>query len=64
MRTVASGPGMLRKIIKYVRWSALAPIRLVQLSREVEKLNCAVGMMLVDQQMREVKPGETLAAWI
>ena len=46
---------MLRKIIKYLRWVALAPIRLVHLSRDVEKLNFTIGMMLVDQQMHEVE---------
>ena len=46
---------MLRKVIKYLRWLALAPIRLVHLSRDVEKLNFAIGMMLVDEQMREVE---------
>lgn len=46
---------MLRKIIKYLRWFALGPIRLVHLSRDIEKLNLAVGMMMVEHQMRELE---------
>jgi len=46
---------MLRKIIKYIRWIVLAPIRLVHLSRDVEKLNFTIGMMMVDHQMRELE---------
>jgi len=46
---------MLRKIVKYVRWMALAPIRLVHLSRDVEKLNLAIGTMMIDHQMQEVQ---------
>ena len=47
--------GILRNVRKYLRWTALAPVRLVYLSREVEKLNVAVGAMLVDRQMRNLE---------
>src|SRR5262245_49159596 len=47
--------GILRNVRKYLRWTALAPVRLVHLSREVEKLNVTVGAMLVDRQMRDLE---------
>src|SRR5262245_42307255 len=47
--------GILRNVRKYLRWTALAPVRLVHLSREVEKLNVAVGAMLVDRQLRDLE---------